>query len=62
MSKARSFLARIIGYVLAAVVAYLAFRMFLGTVYWLFRMVIVIVAVAGLTTLYLKLKAPSTKP
>jgi uncharacterized membrane protein YdjX (TVP38/TMEM64 family) len=62
MSKARSFLASIIGYVLAAVVAYLAFRMFLGTVYWLFRLVIMIVAVGGLATLYLKLKAPSDKP
>ena len=62
MSKVRSFLASIIGYLLAAVVAYLAFRMFLGTVYWLLRMVIVIVAVGGLATLYLKLKAPSTKP
>jgi uncharacterized membrane protein YdjX (TVP38/TMEM64 family) len=62
MSKARSFLASIIGYLLAAIVAYLAFRMFLGTVYWLFRMVIMIVAVAGLATIYLKLKAPSNKP
>ncbi len=43
-------------------VAYLAFRIFLGTVYWLFRMVIMIVAVAGLATLYLTLKAPSDKP
>ena len=62
MSKARSFLASIIGYLLAAVVAYLAFRMFIGTVYWLFRTVIVIVVVAGLAALYLKLKVPSGKP
>jgi hypothetical protein len=62
MAKARSFLASIVGYVLVAVVAYLAFRMFLGTVYWLLRTAIVIVAVGGLATLYLKLKAPSSKP
>jgi hypothetical protein len=62
MSKARSFLATIIGYVLAAVLAYLAFRIFVGTVYWLIRTVIVIVAVGGLAALYLKLKAPSSKP
>jgi multisubunit Na+/H+ antiporter MnhE subunit len=62
MSKARSFLASIIGYLLAAVVAYLAFRMFLGTVYWLIRMIVIVLAVGGLAMLYLKLKAPSSKP
>jgi hypothetical protein len=62
MAKARSFLATIVGYVLTAVVAYLAFRMFVGTVYWLIRTVIVIIAIGGLATLYLKLKAPSGKP
>jgi heme/copper-type cytochrome/quinol oxidase subunit 4 len=62
MAKARSFLATIVGYVLAAVLAYLAFRMFVGTVYWLIRTVIVIVAIGGLAALYLKLKTPSTKP
>jgi hypothetical protein len=49
-------------YVLAAVVAYLAFRIFLGTVYWLIRMVVIVLAIGGLATLYLKLKAPSSKP
>jgi hypothetical protein len=62
MSKARSFLASIIGYLLAAVVAYLAFRMFLGTVYWLIRMIVIVLAIGGLAMLYLKLKAPSNKP
>jgi multisubunit Na+/H+ antiporter MnhE subunit len=62
MAKARSFLATIVGYVLAAVVAYLAFRIFLGTVYWLIRMVVIVLAIGGLATLYLKLKAPSSKP
>jgi hypothetical protein len=62
MAKARSFLATIVGYVLAAVVAYLAFRIFLGTVYWLIRMIVIVLAIGGLATLYLKLKAPSSKP
>jgi hypothetical protein len=61
MSKARSFLASIIGYLLAALVAYLAFRLFLGTVYWLIRMIVIVLAIGGLATLYLKLKAPSSK-
>jgi hypothetical protein len=62
MSKARSFLASIIGYLLAALVAYLAFRLFLGTVYWLIRMIVIVLAIGGLAMLYLKLKAPSNKP
>ncbi len=62
MAKARSFLATIVGYLLAAVVAYLAFRMFVGTVYWLLRTVVIVVAIGGLAALYLKLKAPSSKP
>jgi hypothetical protein len=62
MSKARSFLASIIGYLLAALGAYLAFRLFLGTVYWLIRMIVIVLAIGGLAMLYLKLKAPSNKP
>ncbi len=62
MAKARSFLATVVGYVLAAVLAYLAFRMLVGTVYWLIRTAVIIVALGGLAALYLKLKAPSGKP
>jgi heme/copper-type cytochrome/quinol oxidase subunit 4 len=62
MAKARSFLATVVGYVLAAVLAYLAFRMVVGTVYWLIRTVVIVVAIGGLATLYFKLKAPSGKP
>lgn len=62
MAKARSFLATIVGYVLAAVLAYLAFRVLVGTLYWLVRTLLIIVAVGGLAALYLKLKAPSDKP
>jgi hypothetical protein len=62
MSKARSFLATAIGYVLAAVLAYLAFRMFIGTVYWLIRTIVIVLAIGGMATLYFKLKAPSSKP
>jgi tetrahydromethanopterin S-methyltransferase subunit C len=62
MAKARSFLATIVGYVLAAVLAYLALRVLVGTLYWLIRTMVIIVALGGLAMLYLKLKAPSDKP
>jgi hypothetical protein len=62
MAKARSFLATVIGYLLAAVLAYLAFRVFVGTVYWLIRTIVIVLAIGGLTTLYFKLKASSSKP
>lgn len=47
-----------VGYVLIAVIAYIAFRLFIATIYWLLRTIVVIVVIGGLLTLYLKLKSP----
>lgn len=55
---ARSLLATIVGYVLIAVIAYIALRLFIGTIYWLLRTIVVILVIGGLLTLYLKLKSP----
>ena len=47
-----------VGYVLVAVIAYFALRLFVGTLFWLIRTVIVIVIIGGLIALYFKLKLP----
>lgn len=47
-----------VGYVLVAVIAYIAFRLFIGTILWLLRTIVVILVIGGLFTLYLKLKSP----
>lgn len=57
--RVRSLTATVVGYVLVAVLAYFAFRIFLGTIYWLMRTVILFLAIGLLVTLYLKLKAPN---
>jgi hypothetical protein len=54
----RSVLATAVGYVLVAIIAYFALRIFVGTLFWLLRTIIVIVIIGGLFTLYLKLKTP----
>ncbi len=55
---ARSLLATMVGYVLVAVIAYIALQLFIGTIYWLLRTIVVILVIGGLLTLYLKLKLP----
>lgn len=57
--RVRSLTATVVGYVLVAVLAYFAFRIFLGTIYWLMRTAILFLAIGLLVTLYLKLKAPN---
>ncbi len=54
----RSMLATVVGYILVALIGYFVLRIFLGTIYWLLRTIIVIVVIGGLFTLYLSLKAP----
>lgn len=57
--RVRSLAATVVGYVLLALLAYFAFRIFLGTIYWLMRTVVLFLAIGLLVTLYLKLKAPN---
>lgn len=56
--SARNTLASVIGYVIVALVALWVLRFALGTVFWLIRSVIAIMILAGLITLYLKVKSP----
>jgi len=56
--RSRSFLATVIGWVLAAIVVWLALRFLLGALDFLVRGVILIVVVVGLLWAYLALKAP----
>jgi hypothetical protein len=56
--RSRSFLATIIGWVLAAIVLWFALRFIVGTVGFVIRGVVLIVVIVGLLWAYLALKAP----
>jgi uncharacterized membrane protein YdjX (TVP38/TMEM64 family) len=57
-SATRSVLATVVGYVLVAVIVVVLFNFIVGTFFWLIRTVLIIVALLGLLTIYLKLKSP----
>jgi hypothetical protein len=57
-SAARSVLATVVGWVLVGVVVVVLFNFVIGTLFWLIRTVLIIVALLGLLTIYLKLKSP----
>ena len=57
-SGARSAVAGVVGWVLAALVLFWAARFLLGTVFWLLRSVIVVAVLVGLAVLWFILKAP----
>ena len=56
--RSRSLLATVIGWVLAAIVVWLALRFLLGALDFFVRGVILIVVIVGLLWAYLTLKAP----
>ena len=60
-SRARSVLATLVGYVLVAVLVVVLFNFVVGTIFWLIRTVLIIVALLGLLTIYLKLKSPNSQ-
>lgn len=51
-------MATVVGYVLLALIAYFLLRLFVGTIFWLIRTLLVIAVVGGLFVLYIKLKTP----
>jgi hypothetical protein len=57
-SSARSLLATVVGYLIVAVVVLVLFRFIVGTIFWAFRAVVVIVILLGLVTIYVRLKSP----
>ena len=57
-NAARSVLATVVGWVLVGVVVVVLFNFVIGTLFWLIRTVLIIVALLGLLTIYLKLKSP----
>ena len=56
--RSRSFLATIIGWVLAAIVIWFALRFILGTVGFVLRGIALILVIVGLLWAYLALKTP----
>ena len=56
--RSRSLLATVIGWILVAIVVFVALRVLLGAVGFLVRGVVLIVVVVGLLWAYLALKAP----
>ena len=59
LSRPRSLLATVVGYVVVAIIVWFLFGWLVGTILWILRTVLIIVAVVGLIALYLKLKTPS---
>jgi uncharacterized membrane protein YdjX (TVP38/TMEM64 family) len=57
-SGTRSVLATVVGYVLVAVVVVVLFNFIIGTIFWLFRTLLIVVVLLALLTLYLRLKSP----
>ena len=55
---ARSLLATIVGYVIVAIVVLFLFKFIVGTIFWLFRTLVVVVVLLVLLTIYLRLKSP----
>lgn len=51
-------MATAVGYVLVAVIALVALRMVIGTIFWVIRTAIVVAVIAGLLALYLRLRTP----
>lgn len=56
--RTRSYLASLVGWVFVIVLAVVLFRFVLGTLFWIVRTVLIVAVLAGLLTLYLKLKSP----
>jgi hypothetical protein len=57
-SGTRSVLATIVGYLLVAIIVLVLFHFVIGTILWLFRTAVIIVALLVLLTVYLRLKSP----
>jgi hypothetical protein len=57
--RSRSFLATVVGWVLAAIVIWFALRFIVGTVGFVVRGVVLVVVIVGLLWAYLALKAPN---
>jgi hypothetical protein len=57
-SAGRSVLATVVGWVLVGVIVVVLFNFVIGTLFWLIRTVLIVVALLGLLTIYLKLKSP----
>lgn len=57
-SAARSVLATVVGWVLVGIIVVVLFNFVIGTLFWLIRTVLIVVALLGLLTIYLKLKSP----
>ena len=56
--RARSFLASVLGWVIVAIIAYFVLGAVVGTLLWVLRTILIIVAIGGLIWLYFKLKGP----
>jgi uncharacterized membrane protein YdjX (TVP38/TMEM64 family) len=55
---ARSFLASVLGWVIVAIIAYFVLGALVGTILWILRTLLIVVAIGGLIWLYFKLKSP----
>ena len=61
VSRGRSLLASVIGWLLVAVVAYILFGWLLGTIWFILRMVAILVVVGALAALYFKVRGDESR-
>lgn len=57
-NDARSLLATVVGYLIVAIVGLIVLRFVIGTIFWLFRALIIVVVLLVLVAVYLRLKSP----
>jgi len=58
VSRPRSFLATVVGYLVVAIIIWFLFGWLVGTILWILRTALIIAVIVGLVALYLKLKGP----
>ncbi len=55
---ARSWTASLVGWVLVVIVAFVAFRFVIGSIFWMLRAAVIVALIIGLFVLWQKLKTP----
>jgi hypothetical protein len=59
ISRPRSFLATVVGYIVVAIIVWFLFGWLVGTILWILRTLLIIAVIIGLLVLYFKLKSPN---
>jgi hypothetical protein len=58
VSKPRSFLASVVGWLVVGIIVWFLFGWLVGTILWILRTILIVVVILGLITIYFKLRGP----